>query len=50
MLEYKIITPKRLDELQAELNEASVEGWKVVCSFGKYGNRIILKRIVKAED
>jgi len=48
MIEYLIIKAKNASELQEDLDEASADGWIVVCSCGRKGDKIILKR--KVED
>jgi len=44
MIEYLIIKAKNASELQEDLDEASADGWIVVCSCGREGDKIILKR------
>lgn len=50
MIEYQIISARNQKELQAEINRASAEGWKVVCSCGKRNDKIILKRRLRMDD
>jgi G:T-mismatch repair DNA endonuclease (very short patch repair protein) len=48
MKQYKCIKIGRyMEDTEKELNTLAKQGWRVICSYAKHGNYLILERDIK---
>lgn len=51
MIEYKVLmlNGKKPEDIEVQIMDYAMHRWRVVCSFGKHGNGLIIKRKAREE-